>query len=71
VSAGAADYEFCRQQLTSRDLAVTGAVIDGLIASSVSAGDPLLQTVIIRRLPLAVIERPSPDRLNQQLAVHT
>jgi DNA-binding LacI/PurR family transcriptional regulator len=46
-------------------------VIDGLIASSVSDDDPLLQTVIIRRLPLVVIDQPSPDRLNQQLAVHT
>jgi hypothetical protein len=52
-------------------LAVTGAVIDGLIASCVSADDPLLQTVIMRRLSLVVIERPSPDRLNQQLPVHT
>jgi DNA-binding LacI/PurR family transcriptional regulator len=46
-----------------RTAAVTGAVIDGLIASSVSDDDALLHTVIIRRLPLVVIDQPSPDRL--------
>jgi DNA-binding LacI/PurR family transcriptional regulator len=46
-----------------RTVAVTGAVIDGLIASSVSDDDALLHTVIIRRLPLVVIDQPSPDRL--------
>ena len=49
----------------SRTAAVTSAVIDGLIASSVSDDDPLLRTVIIRRLPLVVIDQPSPDRLAQ------
>ena len=46
-----------------RTAAVTGAVIDGLIASSVSDDDALLHTVIIRRLPLVVIDQPNPDRL--------
>ena len=48
-----------------RTAVVTNAVIDGLIASSVSDEDPLLRTVIIRRLPLVVIDQPSPDRLAQ------
>jgi DNA-binding LacI/PurR family transcriptional regulator len=48
-----------------RTAVVTNAVIDGLIASSVSDDDPLLRTVIIRRLPLVVIDQPSPDRLAQ------
>ena len=48
-----------------RTAAVTGAVIDGMIASSVSDDDPLLPIVITRRLPLVVIDQPSPDRLAQ------
>lgn len=46
-----------------RAAAVTGAVIDGLIASSVSDDDPLLQIAIRRRLPLSVIDQPGPERL--------
>jgi DNA-binding LacI/PurR family transcriptional regulator len=46
-----------------RTVAVTGAVIDGLIASSVSDDDALLHTAIIRRLPLVVIDQPNADRL--------
>jgi DNA-binding LacI/PurR family transcriptional regulator len=52
-----------------RTAAVTGAVVDGLIASSVSDDDPLLHTVIIRRLPVVVIDQPGPDRLAQLGAV--
>jgi DNA-binding LacI/PurR family transcriptional regulator len=48
-----------------RTAAVSGAVIDGLIASSVSDDDPLLHLVIIRRLPLVVIDQPGSDRLAQ------
>lgn len=46
-----------------RTAAVTGALVDGLIVSSVSDDDPLLSAAIGRRLPLAVIDQPRPDRL--------
>ncbi len=46
-----------------RDAAVTGALVDGLIVSSVSDDDPLLVAAIGRRLPLAVVDQPRPDRL--------
>jgi DNA-binding LacI/PurR family transcriptional regulator len=48
-----------------RTAAVTGAVIDGLIASSVSDDDPLLHLVIIRRLAVVVIDQPGSGRLAQ------
>jgi DNA-binding LacI/PurR family transcriptional regulator len=60
---GSSDYQ-------RRTATVTGAVIDGLIASSVSDDDPLLHTVIIRRLPLVVIDQPGPDQLAQLGAVN-
>jgi DNA-binding LacI/PurR family transcriptional regulator len=46
-----------------RAAAASRAVVDGVIASSVSDDDPLLQLVIARRLPLAVVDQPGPDRL--------
>lgn len=46
-----------------RASAATRAVVDGVVASSVSDDDPLLQLVIARRLPLVVIDQPRPDRL--------
>lgn len=43
--------------------AVTGALVDGLIVSSLSEDDPLLAAAIARHLPLAVVDQPGPDRL--------
>ena len=48
-----------------RTAAASRAVVDGVIASSVSDDDPLLQLVIARRLPLVVIDQPGPDRLGE------
>jgi DNA-binding LacI/PurR family transcriptional regulator len=47
----------------SRVSALTAAPIDGLIVNSLAADDPLLTTAIARRLPLAVIDQPGPERL--------
>lgn len=46
-----------------RNKAVEEAIVDGIIASSLADDDPLLITVIERRLPLVVIDQPRPDRL--------
>lgn len=46
-----------------RTAAASRAVVDGVIASSVSDDDPLLQLVIARRLPLVVVDQPRPERL--------
>ncbi|SDS37373.1 DNA-binding transcriptional regulator, LacI/PurR family [Friedmanniella luteola] len=46
-----------------RATAVTGAVVDGIIASSLAEDDPLLQTVVDRRLPLVVVDQPGPSVL--------
>lgn len=46
-----------------RTAAVTGALVDALIVSSLADDDPLLTAAITRRLPLAVVDQPGPDRL--------
>lgn len=46
-----------------RVAAVTGALVDALIVSSLSDDDPLLAAAITRRLPVVVIDQPSPARL--------
>jgi DNA-binding LacI/PurR family transcriptional regulator len=46
-----------------RSSAVSGAVVDGIIASSLAEDDPLLQTVVDRRLPLVVVDQPGPSVL--------
>ncbi len=43
--------------------AVTGAVVDGLLVASLADDDPLLAAAIARRVPLAVVDQPGPDRL--------
>jgi DNA-binding LacI/PurR family transcriptional regulator len=43
--------------------AFTGAIVDGLLASSLADDDPVLQTAIARHLPLVVIDQPRPARL--------
>jgi DNA-binding LacI/PurR family transcriptional regulator len=43
-----------------RTSAVSDAVVDGIIASSLAEDDPLLQTVVDRRLPLVVVDQPGP-----------
>jgi DNA-binding LacI/PurR family transcriptional regulator len=48
-----------------RAAAISGAVIDGLLASSLADDDPILQMAIARRLPLAVIDQPRPDQLDR------
>ena len=48
-----------------RNAAVTGAVVDGLLISSVADDDPLLQLALLRRLPLVVIDQPRPAQLPQ------
>ncbi len=46
-----------------RTLAISGAVVDGLLAYSLADDDPLLQTAVARRLPLVVIDQPRPAQL--------
>ncbi len=46
-----------------RTAAVTGAVVDGLVVSSLADDDPLLAAAISRGLPCAVIDQPRPARL--------
>ena len=46
-----------------RASAVSGAVVDGIIASSLAEDDPLLSLVVRRRLPLVVVDQPSPTAL--------
>jgi DNA-binding LacI/PurR family transcriptional regulator len=46
-----------------RASAVSRALVDGIIASSLAEDDPLLQVVIARRLPLVVVDQPGPDHL--------
>ncbi|SFT51420.1 transcriptional regulator, LacI family [Geodermatophilus amargosae] len=43
--------------------AVSDAVVDGLVVSSVGDDDPLLAAAIVRGLPLVVVDQPRPDRL--------
>jgi DNA-binding LacI/PurR family transcriptional regulator len=45
--------------------AIGGALIDGLIVSSLADDDPLLAAAIARRIPLAVVDQPAPARLAQ------
>ncbi len=45
--------------------AMTRAIVDGLIVSSVADDDPFLAAAISRRLPLAVIDQPRPDHLER------
>lgn len=46
-----------------RSSAVSGAVVDGIIASSLAEDDPLLRTVVDRGLPLVVVDQPGPPAL--------
>lgn len=48
---------------TDRGTAITEAIVDGVIASSLADDDPLLATVIGRHLPLVVIDQPRPAHL--------
>jgi DNA-binding LacI/PurR family transcriptional regulator len=54
-----------------RVAAVSGAVVDGLVISSLADDDPLLAAAISRRLPLAVVDQPRPDRLAELGAAGT
>jgi DNA-binding LacI/PurR family transcriptional regulator len=47
----------------TRTRAVSSAVVDGLLASSLADDDPLLRTALARRLPLVVVDQPRPARL--------
>jgi DNA-binding LacI/PurR family transcriptional regulator len=46
-----------------RTRAITQAVVDGLLASSLADDDPLLQTALGRGLPLVVVDQPRPAQL--------
>ena len=46
-----------------RTRAVSTAVVDGLLASSLADDDPVLLTAIARGVPLVVVDQPRPDRL--------
>jgi DNA-binding LacI/PurR family transcriptional regulator len=54
-------------ELEQRTAAVTGAVVDGLLAASLPDDDPVLAAAIARRLPLVVVDQPRPARLDQLL----
>jgi DNA-binding LacI/PurR family transcriptional regulator len=47
----------------SRTAALASAVVDGLVANSLSSDDPMLAAAIARRLPLVVVDQPEPARL--------
>ena len=46
-----------------RSRAVSAAMVDGIIASSLAEDDPLLATVVARGLPLVVVDQPRPPAL--------
>jgi DNA-binding LacI/PurR family transcriptional regulator len=46
-----------------RSAAISAAVVDGLLASSLADDDPVLATVVGRRLPLVVVDQPRPAHL--------
>jgi DNA-binding LacI/PurR family transcriptional regulator len=48
-----------------RTRAVSRAVVDGLLASSLADDDPLLRVAIARGVPLVVVDQPRPARLPQ------
>lgn len=52
----------------TRTRAVSAAVVDGLLASSLADDDPLLHMAIARRLPLVVVDQPRPGRLPAEVA---
>jgi DNA-binding LacI/PurR family transcriptional regulator len=52
----------------TRARAVSAAVVDGLLASSLADDDPLLSTAIARRIPLVVVDQPRPGRLPPEVA---
>jgi DNA-binding LacI/PurR family transcriptional regulator len=47
----------------ARTRAVSDAVVDGLLASSLADDDPLLRTAVARHLPLVVVDQPRPPQL--------
>lgn len=51
------------EEADRRSAAVTGAVIDGLLAYSLADDDPLLLRARARALPLGVVDQPRPDRI--------
>jgi DNA-binding LacI/PurR family transcriptional regulator len=51
--------------------AVSRALIDGMIACSLADEDPLLTAALVRRLPLAVVDQPGPERLSELGAAGT
>jgi DNA-binding LacI/PurR family transcriptional regulator len=62
--AGSADEE-------RRAAAVNGALVDGLLVSSLSDDDPLLAAAVVRGIPLAIVDQPRPDRLAELGAPET
>jgi DNA-binding LacI/PurR family transcriptional regulator len=48
----------------NRAAAISGAVVDGLVASSLADDDPILEMAVARRLPLVVIDQPRRIRLD-------
>lgn len=46
-----------------RRLAITDAIIDGLVVASLADDDPILWTAIERHLPVVVVDQPRPERL--------
>lgn len=52
----------------TRTRAVSAAVVDGLLASSLADDDPLLHTAVARRIPLVVVDQPRPGRLPAEVA---
>lgn len=49
----------------TRAAAISGAVVDGLLASSLADDDPILAMAVARRLPLVVIDQPRPAQLDR------
>ena len=47
-----------------RAAAISGAVVDGLVAASLADDDPILEMAAVRRLPLVVIDQPRPAQLD-------
>ncbi|MET0695350.1 MAG: LacI family DNA-binding transcriptional regulator [Propionibacteriaceae bacterium] len=46
-----------------RAAALSGALVDAVVVSSLAEDDPLLKTIVARGLPLVVVDQPGPESL--------
>jgi DNA-binding LacI/PurR family transcriptional regulator len=53
--------------LEQRTAAITGAVVDGVLAVSLADREPALEAALARRLPLVVVDQPRPAQLGPDI----